>query len=173
MLLICSVMLCACNEEKAPAKKKPAEISANSIFKANANSKWWPAKGNIIKKNKDSLLFSSKLVKASPGGPTQGVFVAVPKPIEAKVSGKKIKVSIIAKKGSPASKSFAVAYSTSQVGNSGWHTFVPTDQYTLYSFEYTVPKMKSPNSDFVGIWGDTKGTGNGVLIKDVAIEVIS
>lgn len=176
LLLLCAVMLCACNEEKKSTTNnettKIVSVSENSIFTANAASKWKVGKGNFITKADDSLLFSSKLLKPSTAGATQGTYTQVPQDVESKVSGKKIKISVVAKKGSTSSSSFAVAYSTAQVGNSGWHKFFPSSEYDVYSFEYTVPKMKTPNFDYIAIWGDTTGKGNGVSIKEVAIEIV-
>lgn len=56
------------------------------------------------------------------------------------------------KKGSHTDK-FGVAYSTAQLGNSGWHVFDATSKYMVYSFEYSVPKMKKANGDSTLVFG--------------------
>jgi hypothetical protein len=70
------------------------------------------------------------------------------------------------------SPAFAVAYSTNDVGNSGWRSFPLTDKLADYSFTYSVPKMKAGNSDYIGILPDLLGAGGAVEVFAISAEVV-
>lgn len=74
-----------------------------------------------------------------------GVAFSLGEDIENAVSGKTIEVSIDASGGS-----FAVAYSTNEVGNSGWRTFDAAPWGTTNTFTYRVPAMAAGAGEFIG-----------------------
>lgn len=101
-----------------------------------------------------------------------GIYVRLPDEFERAASGQTVRVTITAKRVADApNQSFAVAYSTSDVGNSGWRRFVLTDRLERHSFVYDVPEMKEGHSDFIGILPDPEGAGGAVQIADIAAEV--
>ncbi|MEM7465006.1 MAG: hypothetical protein AAF362_20240, partial [Pseudomonadota bacterium] len=111
---------------------------------------------------------------AASSGSTQGVFIVLEPEVEAAASGKNVRITITArtakKSGSPL---FGLAYSTAAVGNSGWRNFIPTEEYSDYSFDYEVPVMKGPpGKDYIGIWADVEGTGRGIVVKDVSLNLV-
>ncbi|SFP67066.1 hypothetical protein SAMN05216419_101226 [Nitrosomonas cryotolerans] len=97
-----------------------------------------------------------RLANGKPGaasrGATDGYSIRLPDIIEAAASGKHIAVSIIARAaaGNDTSR-FALAYSTNEVGNSGWRWFKAGVAWSVHTMEYDVPIMRKGNSDFVGI----------------------
>ncbi len=106
-------------------------------------------------------------------GTTNSAYITVPTPIALGFGGKRIRVSLYAKQpSSNASSQFAVAYSTSDVGNSGWHYFTPTTSWAKYSFTYDVPTPNTGGTDYLGIWADTSHSGKSILIDNIVIEAI-
>jgi hypothetical protein len=117
-------------------------------------------------------LFTSTNTAPASTGTTGEPYITIPEEIALAFAGKRIKVSIIAKQpASGASSEFAVAYSTSDVGNSLWHYFTPTTSWQVFTFTYDVPEPNSGGTDFLGIWGDTSGGGNGVLVDNLQISM--
>lgn len=65
----------------------------------------------------------------------------------------------------------ALAYSTFDVGNSGWEYFDLTGSRQTVSFEYDVPELNKGNGDFIGILPDPDGTGQTVRVYSVSATV--
>ena len=63
-------------------------------------------------------------------------------------SNSKLTVSVLARAPNGAAK-MRVAYSTNEVGNSGWRDFELGPDYTVSTFEYKVPPMKEGNGEFI------------------------
>lgn len=95
--------------------------------------------------------------KAVSSGATGGYSIRLPHQIETAASGHRITVSVIARAASRDQSSFAVAYSTNEVGNSGWRWFNAGPEWSIYTMEYNVPVMKEGRGDFVGILPDREG----------------
>ena len=107
-------------------------------------------------------------------GTTGGAYLTIPERIALGFANKRIKVTVYAKQpSSNASSSIAVAYSTNDVGNSGWQNFTPTTSWAPYSFFYDVPKPSSGGTDFLGIWADTNNTGKSILIDNIVIQAVT
>lgn len=82
----------------------------------------------------------------NPGGTIpNGFTIKLGPEIEQQLSGKKITVEIDASGGA-----FQVAYSTNEVGNSGWRSFQSGERETV-SFEYQLNEIQAGNNDFIGI----------------------
>ncbi len=108
---------------------------------------------------------------APPTG-SPGIYLKLPEAFENAASGQTVRVTVAARR--PADdphQSFAVDYSTSDVGNSGWKRFTLTDQLAAYSFTYAVPKMEKGNGDFIGILPDPETSAGAVEIAWVTAEV--
>ncbi len=187
ILLGLFLVLTGCNDDNSSrqkAQKQPEFLQETtkspreSVFTADYKDKWIALNENLVKKADDFLIMESKKAihqKNTPGAglTTGGVYVVVPRNIETQISGKQIRVTVLARKRQQASTEFAVAYSTDQVGNSGWHKFAPTTKYRPYSFTYNVPPMKKANKDYLGIWPDTAGSGKGIDVKEVYVEILN
>lgn len=95
--------------------------------------------------------------KATSAGVTGGYSIFLPYKVEAAASGHHITVHVIARASGSNQSQFAVAYSTNEVGNSGWHKFTAGPEWSVHTMEYNVPPMKEGRGDFVGILPDSEG----------------
>ena len=117
----------------APAPQQKAQSSTDT-----------PSDGHVL------LHLSNGAANASAGGATGGYSIRVPDSFEAAASGKRAKIVVLARAPMGAAR-FAVAYSTNEVGNSGWRWFKANSDWAAYEFHYPVPTMKNGHGDFIGI----------------------
>lgn len=109
---------------------------------------------------------------ASSGG-MPGIYLRLPAAFERAASGRQVRVTVVARRAAEApSRSFAVAYSTNDVGNSGWRRFAATPEPDSYAFVYDVPPMVKGSGDFIGIQPDADGSGGAVQISGIRAEVL-
>jgi hypothetical protein len=94
---------------------------------------------------------------AASHGPIEGYSIRLPDTIEAAASGRLVSVNVVARAAGSAQSRFALAYSTNEVGNSGWRFQSAGPEWSVFTMEYDVPVMKKGNSDFVGILPDSEG----------------
>jgi hypothetical protein len=94
---------------------------------------------------------------ATSAGSTGGYSIRLPDPIEFAASGGRVSVNVVARAAGSAQSRFALAYSTNEVGNSGWRWQDAGPEWSVFTMEYDVPVMKNGNSDFVGILPDAEG----------------
>jgi hypothetical protein len=94
---------------------------------------------------------------AASHGATEGYSIRLPDTIEAAASGRLILVNVVARAADCAQSRFALAYSTNDVGNSGWRWQDAGPEWSVFTVEYDVPVMKLGNGDFVGILPDAEG----------------
>lgn len=95
--------------------------------------------------------------KALSSGPTNGYSIRLPDSVETAASGHHVTVHVIARASGSDRSHFAVAYSTNEVGNSGWRKFTAGPEWSIHTMEYDVPVMKEGRGDFVGILPDSEG----------------
>lgn len=116
-------------------------------------------------------LFTSTASAAVPSGRTQGRAVESNKDaLKFPITLEGVTVYIRAKQPSlSAASQFAVAYSTSSIGNSGWNYFTPTASWQTFSFTFSDPDHPY-NPDYIGIWADTSGSGLGVVIDSIWVK---
>ena len=108
----------------------------------------------------------------APSSGLPGIYLRLPDQFEKAASAHKVRVTVFARQAADApSASFALAYSTSEVGNSGWQKFTLTDQLSGYSFTYAVPAMVKGLGDYVGILPDLAGAQGAVEIAGIVTEV--
>lgn len=84
-------------------------------------------------------------------GSTGGYSICLPDEVEAAASGHHVVIRIIARAAGNNKSRFAAAYSTNEVGNSGWGWFDAGAEWSVHAMEYDVPVMKNGNGDFIGI----------------------
>lgn len=121
-----------------------------------------------------AALITSTATAPVSSGTTGAARIAIPEHIALSFAGKRIRVSLYAKKpASNASSQFAVAYSTNDTGNSGWQYFTPSTSWQRFEFIYDVPEPVSGGSDWLGVWADTSGSGKGVIVDRITIETLS
>lgn len=161
--------------EPAPPMLAPAEQPTQTQFIAQGSDLeiWTAPRTNTIAPHAGGMLITSAEDSPNSGGRTQGVHVQVPDALELAASGNRVKVTVVAKKAEEnGANEFAVAYSTAEVGNSGWRRFEPTADFETFTFEYNVNPMREGRGDFVGIWADTSAQGAGIVVQSLTVEVI-
>jgi len=60
-------------------------------------------------------------------------------------------VQVLAKSANAAPTRLAIAYSTNEVGNSGWHWRDVGPDWAICELVWHVPKMHKGNGDFIGL----------------------
>lgn len=119
-----------------------------------------------------AMEMSSTVVDGETGGAGDTGYLTIPEPLALLFAGQKCLISVIAKQGSgSASPEFGLAYSTSDVGNSGWSRFTPTTAFVKYSFEYELPLPNSGGTDFLIINPDMSGGGGTLIIDHVQVTI--
>jgi hypothetical protein len=108
---------------------------------------------------------------ATPGGLTGGFTIRVPDAFEHEVSERRVRVQVLARALGGGSTRMAVAYSTADVGNSGWRWFDVANHWAVYELVWDVPKMVNGNGDYVGLLPDKHGQP-GVDIRLVSATVL-
>jgi hypothetical protein len=115
-----------------------------------------------------------RLANGSPGaasyGATGGYSLRVPDAVEAAASGQSVSVSVVARAANRDHAKFALAYSTNEVGNSGWRWLTAAAQWSICRMDYEVPVMKNGHGDFIGLLPDSEGKP-GVEICGLAVHV--
>jgi hypothetical protein len=112
------------------------------------------------------LILEGKLQDPQSTGMTDGASFQVSPEIESEVSGRVIKIHLVVASEQPG-QAF-VAYSTSDVGNSGWMTFDVTPEGGVTTLQFAVPVMQNPGADFIGL--DPNGLA--LSIKAIVLEVV-
>ncbi|MGP9788663.1 LysM peptidoglycan-binding domain-containing protein [Roseinatronobacter sp. NSM] len=117
------------------------------------------------------VTLSGHVENAGAGGQTGGAFIRLSDAFEEAASGNRIRIEITAT--GPEGGTIAAAYSTAEVGNSGWRTLPVGPEPTVTSFEYNVPPMVNGNGDFLGIQPDPENTGASVTMLSIRLDVLS
>lgn len=94
----------------------------------------------------------------SSGMISEAYTVVLPDAFEANASGRTIRMTVLARATSNP-VNFKLAYSTNEVGNSGWEIFEAGVAFTEHTFEWSVPPMKDGRGDFAGIQPPLAGEG--------------
>jgi hypothetical protein len=90
--------------------------------------------------------------EAKSTGWTEGFSIRVPDDFERSASGNRVKITVVARAADGTGQArFAAAYSTCDVGNSGWQWFDCGAEWKKHDFEFDVPTMVDGNGDFIGI----------------------
>jgi hypothetical protein len=82
-------------------------------------------------------------------GRTSGAAIEITGDIEEALAGRTIEIVLVAR-GSEGT-ALDAAYSTNDVGNSGWSTFVLTPEFATLTFTYETREMRSGNNDYLGL----------------------
>jgi hypothetical protein len=103
------------------------------------------------------LALADGALNAQSGGTTGGYSLRVPDEVESAASGNRITVRAIARANGGGESRVALAYSTNEVGNSGWRWFTVGAEWSAIAFEYDVPPMIKGNGDFLGVLAEPSG----------------
>ncbi len=105
-----------------------------------------------------------------PHGRTGGYCLRLPDEFEKAASGAIVRVSVEARASSGVRRAgLAVAYSTNDVGNSGWRNFRLRQDFSTFEFTWAVPTMIAGNGDYIGLHAIL---GLPIEIRRVTAEVV-
>ena len=104
-------------------------------------------------------------------GVTAGFVIRVPDAFERDASEHTVRVRVLARSTDAAPTRLAVAYSTNEVGNSGWRWRDVGPSWDVCEITYDVPKMKNGNGDYIGLMPAESGAP-GVEIHSVSATVV-
>jgi hypothetical protein len=104
-------------------------------------------------------------------GTTGGAFLRLEDGFEGRAAGKSVRVTLTL--SGPAGGLVAAAYSTNDLGNSGWRGFALTPGPAEHSFEYDVPPLVRGNGDYIGIDPDPEGRGQAVTVHAIRVDVLA
>lgn len=138
--------------KKDSSKKATNEMKTEGII-IDASEKGYLfriPKDYKVSQLKDGILISGIDTVNRAGGMTSGVSVNLGR-FENLASERNIEISVTGKAHNSNSSVIAIAYSTNDVGNSGWHEYSFKNEFKTYSFAYNVPKIKNGGGDYVGI----------------------
>ena len=107
----------------------------------------------IVDQNGRTVLRLSGGANDAPSnGVTGGYSIRVPDAFERAASGRNIRITVVARaEGGIAGTRFAAAYSTNEVGNSGWRWFDVTPGWSVFEMTYSVPQMQDGRGDFIAL----------------------
>ncbi|WP_323761781.1 hypothetical protein [Maricaulis sp.] len=103
----------------------------------------------------------------APHGRTQGISLRLADTVEQMVSGHPIEITVIARGANPGTE-YRAAYSTNDVGNSGWRDLAAGPDWEATTFRFNVQPIEAGGGDFIGILPPTSGD---VEIAAIAIRI--
>lgn len=127
-------------------------------------------KGHTIEAVDGGVIISGHAAEKQASGVTSGAFLRLPDEFEAAASGQTIRVTVSA--SSQEAITFAAAYSTNDVGNSGWRLVAASPDIEYTAFDYDVRAIDRGRGDFLGIDPDPQGEGQTIVIHAILLEVL-
>ncbi len=107
---------------------------------------------------------------ATSHGVTVGFSIRVPDSFEREASERSVRVRVLARSAAAAPTRMAIAYSTNEVGNSGWRWLEIGPSWEVVEFNWSVPKMQRGHGDFIGLLPDRPGA-SGVEIHSLCASI--
>ena len=168
----CVLALAGCDAIKgavAPKEETPAPAAATldptvaALEAFDADVKIFPAADlgdslNVpagasatITEQGSMLLVTPVIAEPVSGGRPSGINIGISPELEQQFSNSRLTIKILARSGNESTVPMRVAYSTNEVGNSGWHDFDVGPNYSVYSYEYRVAPLSLGRGDFIGL----------------------
>lgn len=127
-------------------------------------------RGFTVERRDDALRLSGSTDNIYSAGRTGGIAFRLPDAVEEEASGRTIRVHILAAPVEGTSADIEVAYSTNEVGNSGWREMTIGDGPGM--LRYAVSEIVEGKGDFVGIMPDPSSTGQAIDLFALSIEIL-
>ena len=121
---------------------------------------------------RDGIALTGHRPGAESSGFTQGIHVALPADWETLGSGRRIQVRLTARSNGADEEPFRLAYSTAEVGNSGWLGATAHPDGGSYDFVYQVPPMRDGRGDFLGVLPDVDQDGIGIVVEQISFTFV-
>lgn len=113
-------------------------------------------------------LLSGNAENATPSA-APGISLVIPTALEEALSGQEVVIEVLARLSTPGQ--ISIAYSTNEVGNSGWQNFDLGTNYERLEMRYAVSEMVNGNKDYLGFLPDPMNTGQVLDISLIGISV--
>lgn len=178
LVIVSAVMLAACDpsslglggdKETSPAAKTPADgfeadvklvPSAELVGAMNIPSEI------TVTLNDDSTLTVSGNVDGSAGGMTSGAAFVLGPELEEQIAGHAVRVKVLARSDVEGAKLLA-AYSTNEVGNSGWQEYDLSSSFEEYSFPMKIQPTNKGRNDYLGLMAPS----GEVIVAAAGVEI--
>lgn len=121
----------------------------------------------VVQATEDALVINGGEELSGAGGDTGGAYIVLSDEFEKAVSGKSVLVSVVAMSEVQTSVRLGMAYSTNDVGNSGWVWHSVSSTPNTYEMSYNVPELQSGKGDYVGFLAPD----GAIKISDVQITI--
>ncbi|MEQ9315712.1 MAG: hypothetical protein RLN72_07655 [Henriciella sp.] len=120
---------------------------------------------SVVSNEDGSITISGEGKVGAASGATTGAAFVIDGDEEARIGGNMVVVRILAKGAE--GTTMHVAYSTNDVGNSGWQAFPLTGSFEEYSFKMGVARVNKGGNDYLGF----VPKGGDVAIAAVGIDI--
>lgn len=125
--------------------------------------------GFSVRREEAALRLSGNVEGATSAGRTAGISFTLPPEIERQASGKTATITIVGT--SEKKTAIQIAYSTNEVGNTGWRTLEVGGASDSQPFTFRVPPAVNYMGDFIGILPDPQGSGNAILLEAIRLKL--
>jgi hypothetical protein len=151
----------------------PSEDAVYSVFYGEGGLplEFQTNRGHTIEAVEAGVLIAGHVAEANSTGRTSGAHIHVPDEFEMVASANSIRVTVELELES-AEGTARAAYSTSDVGNSGWRSLDIDAESGTATFSYDVPPINNGNGDYLGIDPDPEGIGQSVVVSAILLEVL-
>jgi hypothetical protein len=186
LLGLAGLVLAACGDEAmtpaVPAEPAPMEVAAPApaidlspvqlTLSAEdvADLGRPPNTAAEFSEEKGGIVMTGYVAEPISTGRTNGVNIEIDSDTEAKASGRRMTVTLTVKSADGTAQPFAAAYSTADVGNSGWRELEAGEAFSDVSFSYDVPERSAPGKDYLGILPTMTEDGAGVVVSMVKMS---
>lgn len=126
--------------------------------------------GFTVDPGDETTRISGHVAGAMSSGRTGGVSFRLPDSFEERAIGRTVRVTVTASLENAGL--IQLAYSTAEIGNSGWQDLAIGPGMTTASFDYNVPDGTTEGGDFIGILPDPESSGQTVEFRDVTVELV-
>ncbi len=171
LLGFAAVILAACNQAEAPNTPAGGDSGVTPWTSVLADDIGVPEGVSYTQAAVDGTTVAqigAVPVNATLTGATGGVSIRLPAEFEAQASGARVQLTVRAFAPQDGAL-LGVAYSTNELGNSGWQRFVLTTAPRDYVFAYNVAPGRGGAGDFLGFRSHGAGA---VQIVGYKVEIV-
>lgn len=152
--------------KKLPAFKETIDAGALSRWKPSPSTV--PADWPTGKDGVRNILLTGTMAPALSDDASEGAHIAVAAQIADNFVGRKVTITVMAKR--PAfvgTDRFSVGYTSADGVSSGWYLFEPSNIWRPYSFTFYLPAVAETGAGTIGILADADARGRALLVSGV------
>ncbi|WP_445681775.1 hypothetical protein [Radicibacter daui] len=152
--------------KKLPAFSEKADSGALNRWKSSPSTiaaDWPTAKDGV-----PNILLNGTMVPALSDDAAEGAHIPVPAEIADNFVGRKVTITVLAKRTPFAGTDrFSVGYTSADGVSSGWYLFEPSNIWRPYSFTFYLPAVAETGPGTIGILADADARGRALLVSAV------